>query len=99
MQAKFLCVLIHIWIRGEVYAVRPVWALQWSIFTDLSNGGTSFMDHLCFSVLCLLCLCAHLFICALWSPVWKRLTSWLSFVISNSEFVTFPLVSGVRCCT
>ena len=32
------------------------------------------------SVLCLLCLCAHLFICALWSTAGKGLTSWLSFV-------------------
>ena len=31
-----------------------------------------------FSVLCLLCLRARLFICALWSPAWKGLTSWLS---------------------
>ena len=37
----------------------------------------------------LLCL----FICALWSPAGKGLTSWLSFVVSNCEFVTFPLVS------
>ena len=58
------------------------------------------MDLLCFcSVLCLLCLCARLFICALCSPAGKRLTSWLSFVVSNCEFVTFPLVSGVRCGT
>ena len=42
------------------------------------------MDVLCFcSVLCLLCLCARLFICALWSPAGKGLTSWLSFVVSN----------------
>ena len=42
------------------------------------------MDLLCFcSVFCLLCLCAHLFICALWSPAGKRLTSWLSFVVST----------------
>ena len=34
------------------------------------------------SVLCLLCLCARLFICALWSPVGKGLTFWLSFVVS-----------------
>ena len=27
-------------------------------------------------------LCACLFICALWSPAWKGLTSWLSFVVS-----------------
>ena len=47
------------------------------------QGGTPFVDLLCFcSVLCLLCLCARLFICALWSPAGKGLTSWLSFVVS-----------------
>ena len=35
----------------------------------------------------------------LWSPAGKGLTSWLSFVVSNCEFVTFPLVSLVRCGT
>ena len=55
------------------------------------------MDLLCFfSVLRLLYLCARLFICALWSPAGKGLTSWLSFVVSYYEFVTFPLVSWVR---
>ena len=44
-----------------------------------------------FSVLCLLCLCAHLFICALWSHDGKGLTFWLWFVVSNCEVVTFPL--------
>ena len=49
------------------------------------------MYLLCFcSVFCLLCLCVHLFICALWSPAGKGLTSWLSFVVSNCEFFTFP---------
>ena len=58
------------------------------------------MDLLCFfSVLCLLCLCARLFECGLLSPAWKGLTSWLSFVVSNCEFVTFSLVSWVRCGT
>ena len=48
------------------------------------QGGSSFVDLLCFcSVLCFLCLCARLFICALWSPVGKGLTSWLSFVVSS----------------
>ena len=48
------------------------------------QGGTSFVDLLCFcSVLCLLCLCARLFICALWSPAGKGLISWLSFVVST----------------
>ena len=31
----------------------------------------------------------------LWSPAGKGLTSWLSFVVSNCEFDTFPLVSWV----
>ena len=46
-----------------------------------------------FSVLCLLCICMRLFICALWSSAGKGLTSWFSFVVSSFEFVTFPLVS------
>ena len=54
------------------------------IFYWLFQGGTSFVDRLCFwSVLCLLCLCARLVICALWSPAGKGLTSWLSFVVST----------------
>ena len=54
------------------------------------------MDFLCFcSVLCLLCLCALLFICALWSPAGKGLTSWLSFVVSNCEFVSIGILGQV----
>ena len=43
-------------------------------------------------------LCASVSMC-LCSPAGKGLTSWLSFVVSNCEFVTFSLVSWVRCCT
>ena len=57
------------------------------------------MDHLCFSVLCLLCLCVRMFICALWPSVGKGLTSWLSFMVSSFELVTILLVSWVRCGT
>ena len=58
------------------------------------------MNLLCFcSDWCLLCLFGRLFIFALWSPAGKGLTSWLSFVVSNCEFVTSPLVSLVRCGT
>ena len=46
------------------------------------------------------CVCyAFVFICALWSPAGKGLTSWLSFVVYNYEFVTFTLVSWVGCGT
>ena len=57
------------------------------------------MDLLCFFCLVFaMSFCASV-ICALWSPAGKGLTSWLSFVVSNCEFVTFPLVSWVRCGT
>ena len=68
-------------------------------FTDRSKAVLLLWIFSVFSVLYLLCLCVLLFICALWSPAWKGLTSWLSFVVSNCEFVTFPLVSWVRCGT
>ena len=47
------------------------------------------------AVLFLLCLCARLFIqiCC-----WER-ADLLALVVSNCEFVTFPLVSWVRCVT
>ena len=53
------------------------------------------MDHLCYFYL-FFCY-ASLFVDALWSPAGKGLTSWLWFVMSNCEVVTFSLVSWVRC--
>ena len=57
----------------------------------------AFVDHLCYFYLVLLCFNARLFVDALWSPAGKELTSWHSFVMSNCNVVTFPLVSWVRC--
>ena len=57
------------------------------------QGGASFMDHLCYFCLVLLCFRARLFIDALWSPAGKGLTCWISFVMYNCEVVTFSLVS------
>ena len=47
------------------------------------------MDHLCYLCLVFVML-SRLFIVALWSPAGKRLTAWLSFVMFNCVFVTFP---------
>ena len=55
------------------------------------------MDHLCYFCLVLLCIRARIFVGALWSPAGKWLGSWLSFVVSNCDVVSFPLVSWVRC--
>ena len=61
-------------------------------YTDHS-GAVGLLSFFCleFSV--------PLFICASWSPAGKGLASWLSFVVSICEFVTFPLLSCVRCGT
>ena len=42
-------------------------------------------------------LCASVYMCFV-VTCWER-ASWLSFVVSNYEFVTFPLISLVRCGT
>ena len=52
-------------------------------FYWLFQGSASFVDNLCYFCLFLLCFRARLFINALWSPVGKGLTSWLSFVMSK----------------
>ena len=93
MQTKYLF-LVHIWIKGEVGAVKPVLSPTAKYFTDRSKAVLLLWIFYVF-----FCLCAHLFICALWSPAGKGLTSWPLFVVSNCEFVTFPLVSWVRCGT
>ena len=43
-------------------------------------------------------LCASVYMCPV-VTAGKGLTSWLSHVVSNCEFVTFPLVSWVMCRT
>ena len=63
---------------------------------NLKNWTLTHLNDI-FSVLFLLCFRARLYIDALWSPAWKGLTSWLSFVMSNCEGATFQLVSWVSC--
>ena len=51
------------------------------------------MGHLCYTCLVLICFHARLFFDVMWSPAWKGLSFWLSFVMSSCDDVTFPLVS------
>ena len=82
MQTKDLCVL-----------VKPFS----NIFTDRSKAVLLLWIIYVISVLFLLCFHARLFVDALWSPAGKGLTSWLSFVMSGCDVVTFQLISWVRC--
>ena len=90
MQTKYLCVLIHIWIKGEVGAVKLVYPSSKSILLTVPRR-CFFLDRfckLCFVLVCVVLSC--LFFVALWSPAGKGLTSWLSCLL---YFVTFPNVS------
>ena len=56
--------------------------------SGLITKSTILSFFFCGSFMFLFCLvfamfCARLFICALWSPAGKGLTSWLSFVVSS----------------
>ena len=63
------------------------------VFYDVAHDLMTYLDNIttfdvCGSFMFLFCLvfamfCARLFICALWSPAGKGLTSWLSFVVSS----------------
>ena len=68
MQAVRLCVLVRVWVGGEVGNVGPVWALRKDILLAIPGRCFFCGSFMFFSVLCLLCLCARLFVCALWSP-------------------------------
>ena len=97
MQTKHLCVLIHIYTKGEIGAPLNGLKPQSKIFfTDTSKAVLLLRIIYVISVLFLF-FPARLFIDALRSPAWKVLTCWLSFVMSNCEVVTFPLVSWAMC--
>ena len=98
MQTKYLCVLIHIWIKGEVGAVNclspPV-----KHFTDRSTAVLLLWIFYVF-VLSYVCyvLCASVYMCFV-VTCWER-ADLLALVCGvYCEFVTFPLVSWVRCGT
>ena len=96
MQARCRCVLVRIWVGGEVGAVRPVWALQWG-FAD-RYGAVLLLWVFCVFVLSCVCyvLCASVCVCFV-VTCWER-ADLLAFVCGvYCEFVTFPLVSWVGC--
>ena len=43
-------------------------------------------------------MCVSVYMCLV-VTCWEGLTFWLSFLVSNCAFVTFPLVSWVSCGT
>ena len=64
------------------------------------QGGTSFVDLLCFFSIFVFVmpLCASVYVCLVVSCL-ERADLLSLAVVSNCEFITFPLVSWVRCDT
>ena len=68
VRTRCLCVLVRVWVGGEVGAVGPVWALQWGVLLSVP-GWCFFCGFLMFFLSCVcyvfvrvrLCvLCGHL---------------------------------------
>ena len=95
MQSTYLWVFIHIWTKGEVGAplnrLKPSSKIVYWPF----QGSTSFEDTLCF--FCRV-FAMHLYVYMCLVVTWfeRADLSWLSFVVSSCEFVTFPLLSWAR---
>ena len=96
MQTKHLYVCMVIGTNGEVSAPLNRFKTSSKIFLLTIPRRCffcgSFMLFLSWFVM-LSCTSVD----ALWPPAGKGLTSWHSFVMSNCDVVTFPLVSWVRC--
>ena len=94
MQTKHPCVLIHIWTKGEVSAPLNRFKPSSNIFLLTVLRRCFFCGSFMLFLSCFVMLSyIRLFVGALWSPAGKGLT----FVMSNFDVVTFPLVSWVRC--
>ena len=94
----YMCFVVTCWERADLLALICGVYCEFVTFPLISwvRCGTCLYRFLIFApllTLCLLCFRSRTFIDALWSPVGKGLTSWLSFVMSNCDVVTFPLVS------
>ena len=82
---------------GEVGAPLNRFKPSSKIFLLTVPRGCLFCGSFMLFLSCFVMFHARLFVGALWSPAWKGLTSWLSFVMSFCGVVTFPLVSWVKC--
>ena len=80
-------------VRRKTGLSPTVKYVYWSL-----EGGTSFVDHPCYSCLMSVML-SRLFIAALWSPEGKGLTSWLLCVMFIVILWISLLVSRDRCGT
>ena len=95
-----MCLDLHL-NYGRGWRCETCLSPQVKYFTDRSNAVLLLWIFHVFSVLCLLCLCMHLFICALWSTAGKGLTSWprlWCITLSLSLSILYPWSDVVLDC-
>ena len=68
-------------VKNQIVTSKTGFNIQTRNKTEITKGRLGYLPTT--NALFLLCLCARLFLCALWSPAGKGLTSWLSFVVST----------------
>ena len=96
-SAQFIKIISH--FKKSGYNINVLQQTACLVVNPITAGNFAFlfnctpMSRTC-SVLCLLCLCACLFIFALCSPAGKGLTSWLSFVVSTASLSLSHWVPG-----
>ena len=94
----FCCFTLSTWTSSVVflYLHGIFWLFSCNYMDLFGRSPLFFWIIYLISTLFLLCFSTHLFIDAFWSPAGRGPTSWLSFVMSNCEDITFLLVSWVR---
>ena len=102
VESKYSLWLLAIYSYHDLDKISVTYMYRIRARVSLMHPAT--LDHcgsfkMFFSVLCLLCLCVRLYICALLSPTGKGLASRLLFMVAHCKCVTLLLVSCVRCGT
>ena len=94
VQTKYLCVLIHIWIKGEVGAPWNRFKSSSKKNTDHSKAVFPFMDHLC-NVCLVFVMLWRLFIATFWTPVGIQKNRLDETVLLNTKKHMFKLMEEI----
>ena len=93
MQTKHLCVLIHIWTKGEVGAPLNLFEPSSGIFVLTVPRWFFFCGSFMLFLSCFVIVSCTSFCWCLVTNCWERADLLAVVVMSNCDLVTFPLVA------
>ena len=98
MQTKYICALIHIGIKAGLGPLNWLKPYSKLFYWPFQGGLLLLIFYVFFCLVFAMPLCASVYLCFV-VTCWKR-ADLLALVCGvYCEFVTFPLVSWVRCGT